>query len=114
MAILIPEGWKRKVRGALDSGDGKRCLVRQRAAMDWAATFPLAFAYEQRVALSEALKGPAVKGQRKVMDEPAETYAFFFTHQRVKMYAKVGLMPDGSVIIIYSSHRPDPSKGDRL
>jgi len=53
-------------------------------------------------------------GERKVMDEPAETYAFFFTHERVKMYGKVGLMPDGSVVIIYSSHRPDPSKGERL
>jgi hypothetical protein len=114
MAMLIPEEWKRRIREALDSGDSTRCLVRQRAALDWAAIFPFAFAYEQRVALSETLKKPEVKGERKVMDEPAETYAFFCTHQRVKMYAKVGLMPDGSVVIIYSSHRPDPSKGDRL
>jgi proteasome lid subunit RPN8/RPN11 len=114
MAMLIPEEWKRKVCGALDSDDDKRCVIRQRALLDWAATFPLAFAYEQRVALSEALRQPEIMGERKVMDEPAETYAFFFTHERVKMYGKVGLMPDGSVVIIYSSHRPDPSKGERL
>lgn len=53
-------------------------------------------------------------GERKVMDEPAETYAFFFAYERVKMYGKAGLMPGGSVVIIYLSHRPDPSKGERL
>lgn len=47
------------------------------------------------------------------MDEPTETYAFFFSFQAVKMYAKVGLMPNGAVII-YSAHKPDRNKGDTL
>ncbi len=114
MASHIPDEWKRKVCAALDSGARERYQVRQRAALDWGDTFPAAFAFQMLAAISDALKKPGVVGSRKVMDEPAETYAFFFSYQHVKMYTKVGLMPDGTVVIIYSAHRPDPDKGDRL
>jgi hypothetical protein len=63
-------------------------------------------------AISDALDDPLVVGARKAMDEPAETYAFFFSFKDVKMYAKVGLLPDGTVVIVYSAHKPD--KGDAL
>lgn len=65
-------------------------------------------------AISEALEEHGVVGGRKVMDEPTETYAFFFFFEKIKMYTKVGLMPDGTVVIVYSSHKPDVTKGDRL
>lgn len=114
MASHIPDEWKRKVRDALDSDDPARIKVRQRALRDWTDAFPLAFPYELLASISDALNDPTITGARKVMDEPAETYAFFFSFQEVKMYAKVGLMPDGSVVIIYSAHTPDANKGDRL
>ncbi|MBU4211299.1 MAG: hypothetical protein L6437_13385 [Kiritimatiellae bacterium] len=114
MASHIPDEWKRKVREALDSGSPSRVIVRQSAVLDWDAAFPLTFRYEMLAAISDALDDPSVFGGRKVMDEPTETYAFFFSFQAVKMYAKVGLMPNGTVIIIYSAHKPDRNKGDTL
>lgn len=114
MAALIPGDWKRKVRDALDSADPSRVLVRQRAAQDWSDTFPLAFPYEMLAAISDALDDPSIGGGRKVMDEPSETYAFFFSFEKVKMYTKVGLLPDGTVVIVYSAHKPDSNKGDAL
>ena len=114
MASLIPDEWKRKVCEALDSGSHERTLVRQTATLTWGDTFPFAFQYEMLAAISDALKQPNVAGGRKEMDEPTETYAFFFSFEKVKMYTKVGLMPDGTVVIIYSSHKPDVTKGDRL
>jgi hypothetical protein len=114
MASRIPDEWKRKVRAALDSGVWARVIVRKRAAQDWGDTFPLAFRYQMLAAISDALDDPEIVGGRKVMDEPAETYAFFFSFEKIKIYAKIGLMPDGSVVIIYSAHRPDKDKGDRL
>jgi hypothetical protein len=114
MASLIPDDWKRRVRDALDSGDPSRVQVRKRASRDWSDTFPLSFQYEMLAAISDALDAPSVVGGRKAMDEPTETYAFFFSFQKVRMYAKVGLLPDGTIVIVYSAHKPDGDKGDVL
>ncbi len=46
------------------------------------------------------------------MDEEGETYEFFFTFEGVNLYAKVNLLPDGKIIIIYSAHKPN--YGDSL
>ena len=112
MASLIPDEWKRKVREALNSGEQSRVRVRLRASQDWDATFPDAFQYRLLAAIADALKAPGIMGGRKTMKEPTETYAFFFTFAKIRMYTKVGLMPDGTVVIVYSAHKPE--KGDVL
>lgn len=114
MAQPIPDEWKRKVREAIDSGDPGRILVRLSAQKRWDDAFPLSFPFQMLAALAEALSDRKILGARKIMDESTETYAFFFYYERTKMYGKVGLQPDGTVIIVYSAHTPDSLKGDRL
>ena len=115
MASPIPDDWKRKVRAALGSGVRKRVQVRDSSAtFRFLAKFPNAFRHQMLDAISAALRGPNVEGERKWMDEPTETYAFFFEYERCPMYAKVGLMPDGMVVIVYSAHEPDPAKKGKL
>jgi hypothetical protein len=62
--------------------------------------------------LSDTLQKSGIKGVRKEMKGAAESYAFFFWYEEIKMYAKVGLRSDNTVVIIFSAHRP--LKGDRL
>lgn len=115
MASLIPDEWKRKVRDALNSSDKSRCIVRfTTAELTWQATFPDTFNFQMLRAISDALAAPSIEGALKRMDEPTETYAFFVTFRKNKMYAKVGLYPDGKIVIVYSAHKPDKNKGDTL
>lgn len=115
MASRIPDEWKRKVRDALNSSDRSRCIVRiTTAELTWQAAFPDTFNFQMLRAISDELAAPSVEGALKIMDEPTETYAFFLTFRRTKMYAKVGLFPDGRIVIVYPAHKPDKSKGDTL
>jgi len=72
--------------------------------------FPNAFLYQLFVTLEDTLSQPEVYGSEKKMDEDGIAYAFYFTFEEQKMYAKVLLHPDGKVIIIYSAHRPQKEK----
>jgi len=46
------------------------------------------------------------------MKERGTVYEFIFDHRQTKIYSKINLSPDGTVVIIYSAHRP--LKGDTL
>ena len=55
----------------------------------------------------EALKQPNLLGNQILeMDEEGEVYEFIFVHESQHVYSKINLCPDGTVIIIYSAHRP--------
>jgi hypothetical protein len=113
MAPMVPEQWRTRVCFILDSGDYKRIKIRQRALVDWSALFPALFTCDLLSALSDALKDPELMGnQVLLMQEPGETYEFIFTYSGRRVYSKINLSPDGSVVIIYSAHRP--LKGETL
>lgn len=109
---LIPENWRHLVCAALDSEDRARIIMTQRALNDWTSTFPSAFPFQLRVALSETLKDPSTEGVLKEMHGAQESYAFFFWYEKQRMYAKIGLMQDNTVVIIFSAHKP--LKGEKL
>jgi hypothetical protein len=46
------------------------------------------------------------------MDEPGEAYAFIFHYNDVAIYAKVNLIAQSEVVVVYSAHRP--LKGEEL
>lgn len=85
-----------------------------RALHEWNAATNHAFFHELYADLEDALESPSVVGKKHQMDEPGEAYAFLFIHyldteRKIpqKMYSKICLCPDNSVIIIYSAHIPD-------
>ncbi|MBU6401495.1 MAG: hypothetical protein KGS61_14355 [Verrucomicrobia bacterium] len=113
MGITLPASWRSRVRAILDSGDRKKIIVRQRALRDWLILFPDLFPGDLPNALSEALEDPELEGVQVFgMQEPGEIYEFIFSHANRRVYTKINLCPDGTVVIIYSAHRP--LKGDTL
>jgi len=61
-----------------------------------------------RALVKDGIEGRVVKGMREL----GEVYEFFFNFNRKKVYAKINLLPDGKVIVVYSSHLPN--KGNEL
>jgi len=113
MGTKLPESWRDRVRTILDAGNRKKIIVRQRALLDWSALFPSLFPGDLLNALSEALEDPELDGNQVFgMQEPGDVYEFIFSHANRRVYTKVNLCPDGTVIIIYSAHRP--LKGDTI
>lgn len=97
----------------LAAGDLKRILVRKRAIDDWSALFPHLFTYHLYEALTEALSDDNLAGNQVFgMDEPGQVYEFIFTYEKRLVYAKLNLCPDGTVVIVYSAHRP--LKGNQI
>lgn len=112
MSVKIPAKWKNIVLNILKEAEDNTIIVRERARLDWEATFLPSFLYQLYLALADELEDPDIEGKKEVMKEPGETYAFFFHHQQRKLYAKICLSPDKREIIIYSAHLP--LKGDIL
>ena len=112
MASPIPNEWKARVCDVLRTRNRSRITVRGTVWKDWNSTFPLAWPDDLYNAFEDALNVPGVLGARKFMDEPGETYAFFFEFDGTRLFGKINLLPDGRVIIIYSGHKP--RKGDKL
>jgi hypothetical protein len=101
----IPQAWKDAVCSVLRSHG--EVIVRDRARDEWIAATGSVFRYELCNALLDALSAPEIMGRLRVMDEPGETYEFFFSYAKKPMYGKICLCPDGRVIIIYSAHPPE-------
>ncbi len=79
---------------------------------EWEAAFPAAFPYELIDALRNTLSRPEVRGKRVPLNEPGETWEFFFWYEARKMYGKVCLRLCGKRVKIVSSHVP--RKGEFL
>jgi len=103
----IPEAWRNSVIGALKSGDKLRVIRKAYAQHGWFSKFPDSWEHQWDNALIVALSNNDVIGLHITdMEPPCDAYAFWFTFDEVKLYGKVGLLPDGHVIIIFSSHQP--------
>ncbi len=60
--------------------------------------------------MATALDRDDVLGKAIAMKEPGETYAFWFYHRSTQLYGKINLLPNGKIILIYSSHTPRKGK----
>ena len=64
--------------------------------------------------MAQALDVENVTGRHITdMVPPCDAYEFWFHFERRKFLGKIGLLPDGRVIIIFSSHIPRKG-GERL
>lgn len=110
----IPHEWRATVVRILN-GDPQHILTTRESERDWNTLFPASFAYERHAAMAAALRVDGVEGRRiHGMTPEGETYAFFFHHEDRKLYGKINLLVGNRVILIISSHLPDPKKGNRL
>jgi hypothetical protein len=112
MPVEIPDKWKKIVRKILMAVDYDNIAIRNRARLDWDATFPHSFSCDLFLAIGNELKDPDIEGVKKEMKEPGVTYEFFFHHENRIIYTKICLSPDEQDIIIYSAH--PPLKGEDL
>ena len=109
----IPAAWRRAVIDALASGDTERVVRVARARNEWSATFPDAWEYQWNEAFIAALEVDSITGRHITdMKPPCDAYAFWFTFDQTQLYGKIGLLPNGTVIIVFSSHIP--MRGDQL
>jgi hypothetical protein len=104
--VAIPKPWRLTVAAILREGLPRKVFIRRRAAQDWRDLFPGAYEYELRDALAYVLEHNELCGKRHEMDEPGETYAFYFDHSGRRIYAKINLTAPDKVVIVYSAHRP--------
>ena len=110
----IPEEWRKRVvavlRGRVPGATFEVVLTARR---NWKDTFAGAFDHELPDAIARWLSQAYVEGQQVFgMTPPGTVYEFFFFHESTKLYGKVGLHTDNTVVIIFSAHVP--RKGDTL
>lgn len=111
--MSIPAPWRLSVIRILRSGDKKNILSTQQSDRDWEHTFPDFWLYQRPEALARALELDGIEGRHVTdMVPPCDAYEFWFYFDERKLLGKIGLLPDGKVIIIFSSHIP--RKGDKL
>jgi hypothetical protein len=108
----IPLEWRKAVVKVLRCGEKTRIQSTEESNHDWASTFPNSWFYERPEAMARALAVEGITGKHITdMDPPCDAYAFWFHHEACRMYGKIGLLPNGDVVIIFSSHIP--RKGER-
>src|ERR1700741_2093625 len=101
----IPNEWRTATCQGLRIGTiGREIEQTVRSRRDWEAAFPAAFGCDLVAALLQTLSRSAVRGKQVLLEEPGETWEFFFYHEERKMYGKVCLRLCGKRIKIISSH----------
>lgn len=109
----IPAAWRKAVVKVLRSGDKTRILSTVESKNDWESTFPESWWHDRPEAMARALDVDGIVGKHVTdMEPPCEAYAFWFHYEKRQMYGKIGLLPNGDVVIIFSSHVP--RKGKKL
>jgi len=109
----IPAEWRQAVVKVLRSGDENKIISKPTPDRDWDATFPRTFRYQRHEAMANALVVDGITGRHITdMHPPCDAYEFWFFFDKRKMLGKIGLLPSGDIIIIFSSHVP--RKGDTL
>ena len=109
----IPLEWRKAVITVLRSGDENRIQVKNQARRDWESTFPNTWPYHRAEAIVRALEVDGIYG-RHILDmvPSCDAYEFWFFFDERKILGKIGLLPSGNLIIIFSSHIP--RKGEKL
>ena len=115
----IPLEWRTAVMAALRSGDENRIISKNTADNEWGAAFPNSFSFERHEAMATALAVDGITGRHIADMDPrfgacrsCDAYEFWFTFEKRLILGKIGLLPTGDIIIIFSSHIP--RKGDTL
>lgn len=109
----IPDAWRQSVLSILASNDRNRIIWRRRPREETSAKFPNAWLSDFHSAMARTLRQTPVTGKLILgMNEPGETWAFFTMFAEHRLYAKINLLPDHRVIILYSLH--PPNHGDQL
>ena len=108
---LIPEQWRQQVAAILEAAQLGTIIVTIRARHDWRNLDNEHYESGLYSLLAEELRvSGAIYGKRHTMDEAGECYSFTFLYQPpsatgpITLYAKLNLLPDGQVVIIYSAH----------
>ena len=111
--VLISVEWRTKVVAILASGDKDKIQTTTEADIEWSHTFPNAWDHQRLEAIVLALSTDGITGRHIINMYPkCDAYEFFFHFDGRKVIGKIGLMPSGAVIMIFSSHIP--RKGDKL
>lgn len=113
----IPAAWLQAVCKILREGDPQKIAWTKRALQDWMAATLSTFTYEAQDAMLRTLSASGITGAAVPLDEPGETYEFFFDaetmgSQPIKLYGKICLRPNHLTIKIISAHTP--LKGSKL
>ena len=103
----IPDEWRLPVCQVLRNGTiGREIEQTLRSRKEWEAAFPAAFGFNLIDALHQTLARSGVRGNQVQLEEPGETWEFFFWYEERQMYGKVCLRLCGKRIKIISSHTP--------
>jgi hypothetical protein len=101
----IPDGWRRTIARILRQKKSGTINWTKQATADREALFPDAWEYEFLDAIASALEIDGILGRLiETMRPPGVVYQFFFIFRKTKLFAKINLLPNGKVIIIYSCH----------
>ena len=116
---LIPTEWREAVVKVLRSGDERRIHSKNTADRGWEDAFPNTFRYQRNEPMAQALAIDGITGRHIVDMDPrfgsnksCDAYEFWFFFDQRRVLGKIGLLPSGDLIIIFSSHIPH--KGDKL
>jgi hypothetical protein len=105
--VPIPHVWRAAVCAILRTGDNSRIMAVSTANRDWNEECPDSWLYQRHQAMENALQTEGITGRHILdMTPPCDTYEFWFHFESRKFLGKIGLLPDGKLIIIFSSHRP--------
>jgi len=111
--FVIPVDWRQAVVRILLSDDSNSIIRTSQADSDWRHACPDAWPYQRHEAMAESLEKDGVTGRHVTnMTPPCDAYEFWFNFDRRKFLGKIGLLPNGKIIIIFSSHIP--RKGNEL
>jgi len=111
--VPIPTDWRTQVVAVQQAGDKDRIQSTTESDTDWRHTFPNAWDYQRPEAMAKALSTDGITGRHVTdMVPQCDAYEFFFNFDERKVLGKIGLRPNGILIIIFSSHIP--RKGDKL
>jgi hypothetical protein len=101
----IPAAWRKAVAKVLRCGDKARITSTIESRHDWESTFPESWWHDRPEAMAKALDIDGILGKHITdMVPPCDAYAFWFSYENRQLYGKIGLLPNGDVVIIFSSH----------
>lgn len=107
----IPAEWCNAVYTVIRTSDSRAIRYTADAWARFEATFPDAFRSELQGAFMAVLRPCNLQGCPVQMNSPpGETWEFYFTFRRHRLYGKILLRPDRKSVVIFSAHPPRKPK----